>query len=1759
MDPEKLKRLKQKRGVIRAATTKLTQKIDAELQKEEKNFGRLEELLEQVRDKEQILKDCDKDVEEEADEDDLVQEIATAMEYMEAISLRKTRLNRALRAEEEPGQSRQNANGTETANRPRVNTVKLPKLVMQKFSGEICEWQGFWSQYETTIHETEHLSKTDKFSYLKSFLSGTAASAVAGLALSDANYDIAIDLLKKRFGRKDLVINAHMNKLLNMTPVKRANDVSALRKLHDDCEIQVRSLDALGVASDTYGSLLCPILLKMIPEEIALEFTKSEEENVLKAKELMKFLKLEVESRERTVNLTQKTDVSKNDWRNANSTSERRTRKPNSGNMASSAAAFHTSLNHSDCLFCGKPDHRSSECNESTVDVRREKLKRLGRCFVCLGPRHIARNCRAQGIECAQCGRRHHKTVCNAQQSNPTRDTTTDTDTAQAQCSVAPGGGKAVLLQTATIWIDAPRQSQIAKCLLDGGSQRSFIREDISKALNLPVVGTEVIKLHVFGSTNPKRMIARKVKANLRNLKTNMSVQVELLETPSVCSSPIRMASEEIRHSLEADGLQVADHPVRGLEQESLGLLIGGDYYWDIVTGQTKRLENGLVAVESKFGWLIQGTVSIPVMSVTTETVDVNILHLSVDEGQALSDQLRSFWETESLGITDIKQNPETDALWKFEQSVKHHEGRYEVSLPWRNDSINLASNYSTARNRLNGLIKRFHNNDELYTQYDGVIQEYLAEGIVEEVPNVETENQVYYLPHHPVIKENRTTTKLRIVFDASSHEKDSRSLNECLHTGPNLNPDLLSVLIKFRQHRVAMMADITKAFLQIGLNERDRDVLRFLWFREKPTPNSEPKLATLRMTRVPFGASSSPFLLAATIRHHLKKYEKKYPDEIKMLDQCLYVDDLITGADNVETALKLSQTAKEIMSNASMKLCKWNTNSSELRHEWKQRNDEETVEIKGPNPLKVLGITWNRDTDKFMFETNELIEFLQNKKDTKRGVLQTSARIFDPVGFLSPFTIRVKCLFQEIWERGISWDDELPFDIMQTWHQWCAEITHLKNITVPRRYDSDGNDNENEMCEKPVQCEVHVFTDASEKAYCAAAYLRCVKQNGECTASLIASKTKVAPLKKMTIPRLELMAALIGARLGKFISNNLNISDNDMHYWTDSMITFHWIRSSSKQWKPFVENRVSEIQSLTSPENWKHCIGKENPADHGTRGMSARALQEDALWWHGPEWLKDCTHDQETESQVTNENDEVMEYVVQNTKTDTQIDPDCKMTQLFDLKKYSRLNRVLRITAWIKRFVHNARTQNKRTGELCTEEIQQAEQHWIKQTQSDNFSQEIDSLLKKKDMNRHSKLLSLKPFLDESGILRVGGRLQEANWSFNQKHPYILPSKSRFSKLLIIKAHETVMHLGLQATLNQLRETYWILKSRQMTKSCVTRCLVCRRARAKAGEQVSAPLPKERINEAPAFEITGVDFAGPVYVKPDNKKAYIALFTCAVTRAVHLELVSDLTTDAFLLAFKRFIARRGICSVIYSDNAKTFKRAEKDLKLMWTMMKDSKLQELFTDKRITWKYIVERAAWWGGMWERLVRTVKTCLRKILGRSYLQFEELQTLICEVEAVINSRPLSYLHTDSSEPSPLTPAHFLTGQRITTLPSYPQSESSVRNTSATQLNKRLRYRQRLSTEFWNRWKKEYLMELRSAHHVSTALNPSIPFKIGDVVLIHDSIQPKHMWKMGRIDETFMGRDGKIRSCAIRIPSGIVLRRPVQLLYPLEVDEH
>ncbi|KAG1936575.1 hypothetical protein F2P79_018552 [Pimephales promelas] len=1583
---ERLERLHRKRRAVRGSTTRLLQDIETEVSKEDPVVDRLCELLAMLSAKEETLLELDHEIEEHTDVEDLENEVVDAEEYGQRVISAKARVRRVMQRVRENTDSRPR----DAVPAQRGQTVKLPKLIINKFSGDISLWQDFWNQFETAIHRNDTLSKTEKFNYLKTYVAGAASKAIAGLMLTDSNYDHAIDLLQNRFGRKDLLINAHMTKLLNLCPVKKSYD------------------------------------------------------------------------------------------------------------------------------------------------------------------KHIARFCKAK-VSCTVCGGRHHSTVCEKGETTTSDiDDKDDVVSSFASHSVKMQSDKqnTVLLQTVRAWAEGPGGRKSIRCLLDGGSQRSFISENTVRALKLPVMKQETFTLHTFGSTAPATSRRNTVKVTLQSIwNKDQKVEVEALETPQVCTAVMKIPGEHIQAEMKRKGLQLADYQDPGTCDTELSLLIGADYYWHVVSGQVERITDALVAVESIFGWSVQGPVTMSSVS------DAACMHIHIDEDTLVSERLKAFWETESLGITMQQSNSpeEEDALRMFEKTTQYKNGRYEVELPWRPDKPELPDNYRIAKKRFEGLKRRLRSDVVMYHRYNEVVNDYLQQGIVEDVvENGSSSNAVkYYMPHHAVLREDKVTTKLRVVFDASSHEVGVPSLNDCLLTGPNLNPDLLGILIKFRLNEIAFTADIEKAFLQISLAETDRDAVRFLWFTALPHEDAGERLRVLRMTRVVFGVSPSPFLLAATVRRHLKEYEHQFPEVVRIIRESLYVDDLISSASDVENAFHITTGAKEIMSAAGMNLCKWTTNCAALKEKWKETMSEpaEETETHG-SVLKVLGLVWRTQTDEFVFDLTALLDAVAKRENTKRSVLKLSARIFDPIGFLTPFTVRVKCLFQELWIRGLGWDEELPSDLAQEWQGWCAELPQIHHIHIPRWYGSKCMHRHNAH-------QLHVFCDASEKAYSTVAYLLRVADDGTKTTCLVASKSRVAPLKKISLPRLELMGAVIGARLGNSLLKPLNMELHQVHMWTDSMIVLQWIRSPAHKWKQFVANRVSEIQLLTNPEMWSHCRSKFNPADLPTRGLTVANLKESEIWWNGPSFLTTLNPLEESEEETSDEI--VVSELTQDQQIVVQLSSGEKREKepVVDLMKYSKLKRVLRVTAWIKRFVHNASSSSKMRGELTADEMFEAEKYWIKLTQERSFSPEISSLKAGKTLNADSKIRDLRPFLDEDELLCVGGRLQQSDFSYREKHPWILPNKDRYCELLVQYNHEFIMHSGLRDTLVQTRSRYWILRARQIVKGVLSKCTVCKRFKVKPAQQDTAPLPRDRVSEKPPFEVTGIDFAGPLYVKGDRAlcKAYVALFTCAVTRAVHLELVSSQSTESFLLALKRFISRRGLCKVIYSDNAKTFKRANQDLSELWKAIKDPQILEYFSGKGITWRFIVERAAWWGGFWERLVRSVKMSMRKVLGKASLTFEEMSTLLAEVEAILNSRPLTFVHNELDEPQPLTPAHFLVGERLTSLPPKPfPADYDHPTVSKGDMTRRWRYRNRLMTNLWNRWRRDYLLDLKSAHSCNTQKPTQL--KMGDVVLIGDVNMPRQTWKLGKIEELFPGRDGKVRSCALRTSTGTVLKRPVQLLYALEI---
>ena len=1092
------------------------------------------------------------------------------------------------------------------------------------------------------------------------------------------------------------------------------------------------------------------------------------------------------------------------------------------------------------------------------------------------------------------------------------------------------------------------------------------------------------------------------------------------------------------------------------------------------------------------------------------------------------------FWHTQHIGI--VPEENEPTVLKDFENKLKYDKlsKRYQVSLPCKFDLIQLLpDNYNVSKLRLQSVLEKLNKpgNEELLKSYDQTFKDQLSNGIIEKVKEESQKGIIiHYLPHHCVIRKDKPTTSVRVVYDGSARaHKKAVSLNKCLHPGPSLVNNLAAVLLRFRMFKFAVVADIRKAFLQISIAEEDRDLTRFLWRDQGKLENP---IETYRFCRVPFGLTSSPFLLHAVIIHHLNQFKADNDLIVNNLLKSTYVDDVLTGAETEDDALKVINDSNNIMKEASLELTKWVSNSPNLL----AKSNIDISEHANETTIKLLGIKWNTSNDKIHYDIDSAIKLLEKSKPSKRTVLKIVAKLYDPHGYLSPFIVTGKIMFQKITKAKLEWDDQLPTDIMDEWKNWSNDLHLVNEFNLPRCVNTLPS----------AKFELVGFCDASIQAYSAVIYIRCIKDNLVNT-QIIMSRSRVAPIKDLSIPRLELLGAVLLVRLMSFIKKNLSDwTVQKTSFYTDSSNVLYWIYGA-KKWNSYISKRLNEIHELSSQTEWSHCPGEQNPADLATRGISMSHLLKSNLWFHGPEWLtnhelkSNCTSWKPTPSaQCLQE-----EKVIVQTHAILEIR---SIERIISVDRYSSLRKLCKITAYILLFINICLKKEKKP---MLELINKAEKMWVSNEQRKYFSKEI-SCLKNKAMNKkpvRCLVSQLDLFLDNDSIIRCAGRYQYSNLTYQRKYPILLPKESVITKLIVEDRHRRISHYGLKSTLTEVREEFWIPKGRRLIKYIINRCIVCRKINAKPFKAPpTPPLPLLRLSDMPPFTNTGVDFAGPLYCKErdhsNSHKSYIALFTCASTRALSLELVPDLTSHSFKNAMIRFISIRGIPNVMVSDNAKTFQKTAEDCQCLITR---SPTHEFIETSRITWLFYLEKSPWWGGFIERMVSTVKSSLRKILQKSYLSYDEMSTLLKQIEACVNSRPITCIYDDDTE-EPLTPSHLLIGKRATALPEVNQTFYDTEGRS--------KYREVLISQFMKRWKREYLEELQSYHISKEKVGePERIPKIGEVVLMKED-KPRATWDLARITDLYKSRDNRIRSIEVRKANGNIARRPPQLLVPLEM---
>ncbi|CAB3999850.1 Hypothetical predicted protein [Paramuricea clavata] len=517
--------------------------------------------------------------------------------------------------------------------------------------------------------------------------------------------------------------------------------------------------------------------------------------------------------------------------------------------------------------------------------------------------------------------------------------------------------------------------------------------------------------------------------------------------------------------------------------------------------------------------------------------------------------------------------------------------------------------------------------------------------------------------------------------------------------------------------------------------------MLRFLWFDDITEP--VPKIRRFQFCRLVFGLTPSPAVLASIIQHHLSRHKEREPEMVSLLNDSFYVDDFAGGAKTDDDAVEVYEKAQAIMKDGGFTLRKWMSNSKKFR-EMVEKNEEHQSYVNADKPtlnqgkqdvtqtssneiVKVLGLHWNVQSDVFQFETTELVRYALTLPPTKRSVLKLSAKIFDPIGILAPFTINMKCLFQTLCVENVDWGTELSGKSLSTWNSLLRDLLAIKSIRMPRCYFTKSS---------PISThQIHGFSDASEKAYSAVVYLRTEYQDGTVEVNLISSKTRVAPLKRQSIPRLELLGANILARLVNTILKTLSaiIDDPEVFLWTDSYTTLCWIRNY-KMWKQYVQRRVTEIRELTNEKHWHFCPGELNVADLPSRGCSATALAENDTWLHGPKFLKDPKDQWPKCPQPTNlETDVALSETVKTRPTVTyslvnltdDLLSHARIGLVMECNKYSSVTRLLRVTAFVLRFIRKLKGQETSDNSIQTlsaNDIKEAEILWAREVQAVSF-----------------------------------------------------------------------------------------------------------------------------------------------------------------------------------------------------------------------------------------------------------------------------------------------------------------------------------------------------------------------------------------------------------------------------------------------------
>ncbi|KAL0851491.1 hypothetical protein ABMA28_007284 [Loxostege sticticalis] len=1611
------------------------------------------------------------------DEDDRENEEEVESQYFKVLS----KLQEALKA----------LKRCETQSNTNISNSKLPSIEIASFDGkDFSKYQPFMDLFTALIDNNKILSNVQKLFYLRKYLQDEALSVIINLPITNESYPEAISLLNRRYNNKSRLIANHLNYILDLQVIQKGT-AAALRTFTSEVQQQLYALKNLGQPTDKWDMLLISILIKKLDSYTvrAYHLDRASPDKLPTLDEFFAF----IEKRAIALEDSSPQNVS----------------KPNNYSKHFKAQVTNFAINSKNkkqfCIFCNKMDHLLFMCPKfklASVHERLDFVTSHKLCTTCLNS-HTDK-CKFN-FKCKSCKQNHNTLLHQDKQSE------------EPIVSLHSNNklNETILLPTIQVkLIDKYGQEIFVKALLDSGSQASVVTESLVTQLGLSPMTQNT---NIIGIGNNSNKIDQCVNIFLQSCVHDIKLKVK-------CHIVKNITTKLPQHYVNFSKLSIPKNVMLADKDffipSEICLLLGADVYFKTILDGNLRLESGPMLQNTLFGYVVGGNVKCQKSVSETSNVTLVTNFAISDSNNNLENIMENFWLSEKMPEGQKKITSEFQKTEQcFKDSVTIQNNRFHVDMPLKSNlnELQLGDSFSVALQRFYALEKKFNTNPSYFEQYKTFINEYLELGHAKMVDiSIYDVNSdpVYFLSHHAVLNEASKTTKLRVVFNGSMKSKNKVSLNDVMLNGPIVQNELFDILLLFRTYKYTLLCDIEKMFRQVYINKHHTPLQNILW-RDDPTK----PISCLQLQTVTYGLKASTFLSTRCLVELALLHQDSYPYAADAILKNTYVDDIICGADNLELISSLKNQLIDLLKLGSFKLHKWCSNVPRALEDI-PKSDQffDQVDLSRDNIIKTLGLKYNILTDSLTFscppsDGQELL--------TKRNILAFIGRMYDPLGLIGPIIVRAKLFMQELWCLKIDWDSIIPNKQYNEWVKFTQDLSEMKTIQTPRGIVSG----------KVSSVELVGYCDASFKAIGCCLYLRIIYEDNRVQVNLLCSKSRIAPKNKsLTIPNLELNSALLLSQLAHRVQITLkNRFPIKVILNSDSQIVLSWIDNSENKKGVYVANRIKEIKSLTENYSWFYVKSSENPADLLSRGVCPQSLQDNKLWWHGPQYISNFDHQFikeptyfsiPTNSMQMHGNIEQTVALVVNTNSNVLDD-----TNVFD--KYSDITKLQRVIAYILRFQNNCLNSNNKTlGFLSPLELKKSMMIIVRYAQSNSFSSEIQNLSSNKDIK--TGIGNLHPFLDQDNLLRVGGRLQNAiNMTYEKKHPAILPKSNNITHMIIQREHLRLLHAGPKLVLSSLSQRYWLVNGIREVKKVTHSCIKCFRTKAEVAKQLMGSLPSQRITPSRPFLVTGVDFCGPFDLKaarirkPLITKSYIAVFVCFSTKAIHAELVSSLTTEAFLACLKRFVSRKGLPTHIYCDNAATFKGASNYFKDL------CKLNNYCLENCITFKNIPSHSPEFGGLWEAGVKSIKYHLKRIVGNVSLTYEELYTVITQIESVLNSRPLLPMTSDVTDLNYLTPGHFLIGTSLTGLPEPDLSETNINRLKFWDICTKLKQ------EFWKVWSRDYLTQLQNRPKWKYG---HANIKTGDLVIVKMSGVPSMNWPMARVVKVFPGTDGKVRVAEI-----------------------